>query len=152
IPHFITAEDEYQGYRIPANSIVIGNTCSVHSVRRTVYPEPYTFQPERFLLDDGSPNPVVPDPAVAFGYGRRLCPDRHMSSASLWIIVSSVLATFEITKVVDENGSEIEPSYGFDSGLIKQVLAISPEVADNPACAVLLSHPDYRSYPVTVTT
>jgi hypothetical protein len=42
-----------------------------------------------------------------------------MSSASLWITVSSVLATFEITEVVDENGREIEPSYGFDSGFIK---------------------------------
>lgn len=84
-------------------------------------------------------HPAVPDPAVAFGYGRRwvpsanrpvfprliafvqhrLCPDRHMSSASLWITVSSVLATSKITEVVDENGREIEPSYGFDSGFIK---------------------------------
>jgi hypothetical protein len=26
IPHFIAVEDEYRGYRIPAGSIVIGNT------------------------------------------------------------------------------------------------------------------------------
>jgi hypothetical protein len=42
-----------------------------------------------------------------------------MASASLWITVSSVLATFDITKAVDEHEREIEPSYEFDSGFIK---------------------------------
>ena len=35
------------------------------------YPEPEVFRPERFLNEDGSINPDVPDPIVSFGFGRR---------------------------------------------------------------------------------
>ncbi|KAJ7889513.1 cytochrome P450 [Mycena olivaceomarginata] len=121
IPHYVAVEDEYLGYRIPANSIVIGNTWAIlHD--ETVYPDPYAFKPERFLREDGTPNPEVPSPEPAFGYGRRLCPGRHMANASLWITVASVLATFDIAKALDENGREIEPSYEFDSGFINAPL------------------------------
>ncbi|KAF7343781.1 Cytochrome P450 [Mycena sanguinolenta] len=117
VPHFLTAEDEYKGYRIPANSIVIKNIWAIlHD--ETVYPDPYAFKPKRFLREDGSLNPAVPDPEVAFGYGRRPCPRRHMANASLFITVASVLATFDITKALDSNGRVIEPSYEFDSGFI----------------------------------
>ncbi|KAJ7791239.1 hypothetical protein B0H13DRAFT_1560894, partial [Mycena leptocephala] len=78
--------------------------------------------PERFLLDDRSPKPAVPDPEVAprlIALGQpRVCPGCHMASASLWITFSSVLVTFDITKAVDEHEREIEPSYEFDSGFI----------------------------------
>ncbi|KAF8189526.1 cytochrome P450 [Mycena galopus ATCC 62051] len=121
IPHFLAVEDEYEGYRIPANSIVIGNTWAIlHD--EAVYSDPYVFKPERFLGDDGLINPVVPDPQVAFGYGRRFCPGRQMATASLWITIASILATFEITKALDENGREIEPSYEFGFGFINAPL------------------------------
>lgn len=42
-----------------------------------------------------------------------------MATASLWITVASILATFDITKATDEHGKEIEPSYEYDSGFIK---------------------------------
>ncbi|KAJ6530568.1 hypothetical protein B0H19DRAFT_967439, partial [Mycena capillaripes] len=83
------------------------------------YPEPYTFRPERFPLDDGSPSPAVPDPEVAFGYGR-LCPGRHMSSNHRFITI------FRITKAVDTDGREIKPSYEFDLGCINLELAGNP--------------------------
>ena len=39
------------------------------------YPEPRSFNPERFLKVDGSLNPEVRDPGVAaFGFGRRCIP------------------------------------------------------------------------------
>ncbi|KAJ7153311.1 cytochrome P450 [Mycena filopes] len=120
VPHYLNIPDEYRGYRIPANSIVIGNTWAIlHD--EAVYPNPYVFNPERFLLD-GKPNPQVPDPEAAFGFGRRHCPGRHMAHASLWIAIASVLASFDITKALDEDGGEIEPSYEFDSGFINAPL------------------------------
>jgi cytochrome P450 len=70
------------------------------------YPEPKEFKPERFLNEDGS---VKDDPtlALAFGAGKRICPGRHIVDATLFIVASSVLSVFNVTKAKDENGNEI---------------------------------------------
>ncbi|KAJ7769656.1 cytochrome P450 [Mycena maculata] len=116
IPHFLPVEDEYQGYRLPAGSIVIPNTWY------TMYPDPYSFKPERYLLD-GKPNPAVTDPDIVFGFGRRICPGRHMAHSSVWITLVSILATFDISKAVDENGQIIEPKYDYFAGLVVMPLS-----------------------------
>jgi Asp-tRNA(Asn)/Glu-tRNA(Gln) amidotransferase C subunit len=46
-----------------------------------------------------------------------------MALSSIWITVVSILATFDITKAVDENGNVIEPSYDYLSGLIRSVMS-----------------------------
>ncbi|KAJ7025140.1 cytochrome P450 [Mycena alexandri] len=116
VPHFLGVEDEYRGFRIPANSIIIGNVSAIlHD--EVMYPEPDLFTPERFLLD-GKLNPEVRDPQATFGFGRRMCPGRHMATASLWISVASILAAFDITKAVAEDGQMIEPTYEYLSDLI----------------------------------
>ncbi|KAJ6549908.1 cytochrome P450 [Mycena capillaripes] len=116
-PHRVTVEDEYRGYRIPVGSQVIGNVWAIlHD--ETVYPNPETFKPERFLLD-GKLNPAIRDPeSVAFGFGRRMCPGRHMVLSTLWLTVASVLAVFKIKHFIDENGEVVEPEYEYPSGFI----------------------------------
>ncbi|KAJ7618737.1 cytochrome P450 [Roridomyces roridus] len=114
VPHLVRVEDEYRGYRIPANSTVVGNAWSVLN---KMYPDPYTFKPERFLLD-GKPNPSVKYPDAAFGFGRRICPGQHLASASLWITIASVLAVFEIRKKVGEDEKIVEPSYEWEDGVV----------------------------------
>ncbi|KAL0060604.1 hypothetical protein AAF712_012607 [Marasmius tenuissimus] len=40
--------------------------------KQNVYPEPFSFKPERFLTQDGKLNPNVQDPTQAFfGFGKR---------------------------------------------------------------------------------
>ncbi|KAJ7125761.1 cytochrome P450 [Mycena crocata] len=116
IPHFLTVEDEYKGYRIPAGSLIIGNTWALlHD--EDMYPDPDSFQPGRFLLD-GKLNPAMRDPdTAAFGFGRRICPGRHMAYSSVWITVASMLATLNISKAV-EDGKVLEPSYEYFPGLV----------------------------------
>ncbi|KAJ7355324.1 hypothetical protein DFH08DRAFT_497235, partial [Mycena albidolilacea] len=60
---------------------------------------------------------INPDPVFAFGYGRRACPGQFMAFDSLWIIIASLLAAFDITKAFGEDGKEIEPSGEYLSGL-----------------------------------
>nr|GAT47917.1 cytochrome P450 [Mycena chlorophos] len=117
VPHFVAVEDEYRGYRIPAQSIVIGNSWAIlHD--KDVYPNPDQFKPERFLRD-GKLNPDIRDPeTAAFGFGRRICPGRHMAMASVWLSIASILATFKISKAVDEHGETMEPTYEYLTGLI----------------------------------
>jgi cytochrome P450 len=76
-----------------------------------IYPDPEVFKPERFLNEDGS---VRDDPAIslAFGVGKRICPGRHFVDATLFIVASSVLSVFDITKAKDENGHEIPVKIG----------------------------------------
>ncbi|KAJ7684107.1 cytochrome P450 [Mycena polygramma] len=134
LPHYLAVEDEYKGYRLPACSLVIGNAWAIlHD--EIVYPDPYAFKPERFLLD-GRLNPAVQKPDAAFGFGRRFCPGRHMANASLWIAVASILSTFDITKAVDEHGEVIEPTNKFDSGIINSPLPFKCSIKPRSQAAV----------------
>jgi cytochrome P450 len=71
-----------------------------------IYPDPEEFKPERFLNEDGS---VRDDPTLsfAFGIGKRICPGRHFVDATTFIVTSSILSVFYVTKAKDENGHEI---------------------------------------------
>jgi len=70
------------------------------------YPDPDEFKPERFLNKDGT---FRDDPALAlaFGVGKRICPGRHLVDATLFIVASSVLSVFNVTKARDESDREI---------------------------------------------
>lgn len=103
-----------------------------------VYTEPMSFKPERFLLDDGTLNDDEIHPA--FGFGRRyavysiplgaltdvirsvmdrLCPGMHLSNQTLWIMVASVLALFDISKAKDAQGVEVPVYAKFTTGLVR---------------------------------
>ena len=85
----------------------------------SIFPDPESFVPERWLNEDGSLRSDMRDAELAaFGFGRRICPGRHLASASIWIGIASVLATFDLVKPVDENGDVIEPKGDFTSGLV----------------------------------
>ena len=71
-----------------------------------VYPDPEEFKPERFLNPDGT---IRDDPTLSlvFGAGKRICPGRHFVDATIFIVASSVLSVFNVTKAKYENGHEI---------------------------------------------
>ncbi|KAJ7018180.1 cytochrome P450 [Mycena alexandri] len=135
-PHLVTVEDEFRGFRIPAGSVVVGNAWAIlHD--EVMYPEPYAFKPERFLLN-GQINPAVKNPDVAFGFGRRLCPGRHLALSAIWINIASILATFNISKAVDEEGNIIEPTYEVVSGVISSPLPFKCSITPRSKEAVEL--------------
>ncbi|KDQ53896.1 hypothetical protein JAAARDRAFT_38867 [Jaapia argillacea MUCL 33604] len=105
-PHAASEDDVFNGYFIPKGSIVFGNAWSMlHDP--VAYPEPEKFKPERFLKD-GKLNPEVRDPSVAaFGFGRRICPGRHLSDNAMYSIVSSLLSVFDIGLPLDERGEPV---------------------------------------------
>ena len=75
------------------------------------YPDPEEFKPERFLNEDGS---VREDPtlSLAFGVGKRICPGRHLVDSTVFIVTSSVLSVFNVTKAKDKDGNEIPVKVG----------------------------------------
>lgn len=71
VPHMVTADDEYKGYLIPKDAIVISNVYQI-LMDEKAYPEPSIFNPERFLKN-GKVDPSVRNPTIAaFGFGRRI--------------------------------------------------------------------------------
>jgi len=84
----------------------------------TVYgTDTHLFQPERFLKDSAL-NPAIKHPEEAFGFGRRICPGKHVAYDSVWLVVSSLLAAFDISKAMGEDGHVIEPSGEYTTGTL----------------------------------
>ncbi|CAE6490884.1 unnamed protein product [Rhizoctonia solani] len=101
LPHACYQEDVYQGYDIQKGTILLGNVWAM-SRDEAVYKDPEIFEPDRFL---DSRVPPVP----GFGWGRRKCPGIHFAETSLFLIISSLLTTFNISRKKDQNGKEIIP-------------------------------------------
>ncbi|EKM55873.1 uncharacterized protein PHACADRAFT_209385 [Phanerochaete carnosa HHB-10118-sp] len=112
LAHRTIADDEYNGYHIPAGTVVIGNSWAMLRDER-LFPDPDLFKPERFLNEDGSLNDGAHYPIETFGFGRRICPGRYFAQDLLWLTVSSVLAAFRIERAADVNGKEIVPKGEF---------------------------------------
>ncbi|KAF7985953.1 hypothetical protein HWV62_43900 [Athelia sp. TMB] len=117
-PHRSIADDVYKGYHIPAGALVLPNTWAVLQ-DESAYPDAGTFNPDRYLTEEGKLDPAVRDPEAAFGYGRRICPGRHMARESIWLTAGSILACFNIEKSVDLHGNAVEPSGNYIPGLIR---------------------------------
>lgn len=117
VPHMATDDDEYDGYYIPKGTVVIGNAWSImHDPQ--AFKDPMEYQPERYLKD-GQINPDVRDPdTAAFGFGRRICPGRHLSDSSLYAFASCLLAVYDIKPPVNDQGNDIELKPEFTSGLL----------------------------------
>ncbi|KAG8736383.1 hypothetical protein FRC10_009386 [Ceratobasidium sp. 414] len=79
----------------------VGNIWAI-TRHEAVYRDPETFNPDRYL------DPDVPFPPT-FGFGRRLCPGVHYAEASLFILVASILTTFNITLAKDTDGNDVVP-------------------------------------------
>jgi cytochrome P450 len=75
-----------------------------------------TFKPERFLASCGSTPELDPN-AIAFGFGRRICPGRRLVNSGLYITIAQILAVFKISKPV-KNGRESTPEVVFLPGVI----------------------------------
>ncbi|KAH8984409.1 cytochrome P450 [Lactarius akahatsu] len=128
VPHRLAADDIYEGYFLPAGSIVIGNTWALlHD--ESVFPEPNRFWPERFL------DPDVKLPDAVFGFGRRICPGRFMARSSMWITIASVLAAFEISPTTDGDGVPLMPAEDFTTGLISYPEAFACAIRPRSKCA-----------------
>jgi len=70
LPNRAMQDDVYRGRLIPAGAIVIQNVWAICR-DRSIYPDPETFNPDRFL-EDGKINPLVFNPEDRiFGTGRR---------------------------------------------------------------------------------
>ena len=70
-----------------------------------VYTDPFEFNPDRFIDPETGKLDYsrARDPAHAcFGFGRRICPGKFMAFESLWLLIASLIATFNIEKAKEK--------------------------------------------------
>ncbi|KAI0698605.1 CyP450 monooxygenase [Cytidiella melzeri] len=117
VPHRLTTDDYYKEYFIPKGTVVMANVWHMlHDPQE--YPEPESFNPERFMKD-GAVNTEVRDPStLAFGFGRRVCPGRHFAKDNAFLTIASVLHVFDVLPSLDENGKERDPTPQMTTGLL----------------------------------
>ncbi|KAF9553642.1 cytochrome P450 [Agrocybe pediades] len=105
LPHAASEDDYYKGYLIPKGASIFANVWAMGR-DESRYPDPYSFKPERFLDESGQINDD--DRILAFGFGRRVCVGKYIASSTMWLMIVSILACFNIEKAKDENGNYIE--------------------------------------------
>ncbi|TFK86083.1 cytochrome P450 [Polyporus arcularius HHB13444] len=108
IAHRTTDTIIYGNYEIPPGTFYTRTLAMMHD--ESVYKDPFTFDPERFLGAAPEHDPTT----IAFGFGRRVCPGSHLALQSLFINIAVVLATM----VIEPDGEMPEVSY--TSGVISQ--------------------------------
>lgn len=50
---------------------------------------------------------------------KRICPGQYLGFASVWIIVATLLAKFDILPAKDEDGNDILPKLEFTTGITR---------------------------------
>ncbi|KIK55842.1 hypothetical protein GYMLUDRAFT_248434 [Collybiopsis luxurians FD-317 M1] len=108
--HSVTQDDYYDGYLIPKGTFICGNAWAVMHDASIYGPSPDDFNPERFLLPDGTRNMAIPDADGAFGFGRRRCPGRAIGRDVVWIAIASILTTYKIGEPIGKDGKCLDPA------------------------------------------
>ncbi|QQK45224.1 Cytochrome P450, E-class, group I [Penicillium digitatum] len=103
--HTSTQDDIFDGYFIPKGSTILANIWGfTHDP--TVYHDPMTFSPERFLISPDGKLPERDPHMLVFGFGRRACPGRTLADAHVFLTVAQALAVFSISKPVQNGVTE----------------------------------------------
>ncbi|PHH80585.1 hypothetical protein CDD80_844 [Ophiocordyceps camponoti-rufipedis] len=115
VPHAVTQDDDYLGYKIPKGASVIFNVWAIHNDPER-HPEPRRYNPSRWAGDDqNSAQAAVNADATkrdhfVFGAGRRMCQGMHIADRSLFLAMSRTLWAFDINRAVDkETGRQVVP-------------------------------------------
>ncbi|KAK1218172.1 hypothetical protein PQX77_019157 [Marasmius sp. AFHP31] len=77
----------------------------------------YKFDPKRWIKD-GKMNSDIRDVTSGFEVRRRICPGKQLTMSTIYLMIMSMLAVFDISKAVNENGKLIEPNTKFTSNSI----------------------------------
>ncbi|XP_058495689.1 cytochrome P450 2U1 [Solea solea] len=92
IPHMASKTTEFRGYTIPKGTVILPNLWSVHR-DPSVWDDPDSFNPARFLDDDGKL--FRRECFIPFGIGRRVCMGEQLAKMELFLMVTCLLQAFK---------------------------------------------------------
>ncbi|KAG1895682.1 cytochrome P450 [Suillus fuscotomentosus] len=93
--HRATKDIIWKNYLIPAGTTVIGNHWAIANDPE-IFPEPHTFNPQRWIDDAGRVRGDLR--FFTFGFGRRVCPGQHVANRSVFITTALILWAFRLSE------------------------------------------------------
>ncbi|PPQ80417.1 hypothetical protein CVT25_001725 [Psilocybe cyanescens] len=106
-PHCASQDFTYKGMYIPKGTVVLLNCYTLHH-NEARYPDPFKFNPERYIDDKLSCSQsaklsnVMDRDHWTFGAGRRICPGLPAAERELWLAISRLLWSFDFRALPDE--------------------------------------------------
>ncbi|KAG2121266.1 cytochrome P450 [Suillus clintonianus] len=97
-PHRATKDIFWQGYCIPEGATVYGCHWAI-SRDPVAFPDPETFNPQRWLDSEGRLKDNMQ--FIIYGFGRRVCPGLHLANQSLYMVLALLFWSFRIAQRPD---------------------------------------------------
>ncbi|KAH9829577.1 cytochrome P450 monooxygenase [Rhodofomes roseus] len=137
IPHQLTEEDIYEGYKMPIESMVFTNIWAMLRDEE-LYADPDTFDPERFTGLSEAKSEETDPRRIVFGFGRRLCPGRLLADSSIFLAAANIIAVFDVCTPRTRDGQEIPLVPSFTSGVVKHPKPFACDIRPRSAKAAEL--------------
>ncbi|TVY45338.1 Cytochrome P450 monooxygenase [Lachnellula occidentalis] len=99
---YATAPHTGKSYVIPPGTPISTTTLSAHTAE-SVFPDPFTFDPERWLGDAGNERRKF---QMAFGKGSRKCLGIELARAELYLVTAALVRGFEM-ELWETDGSDV---------------------------------------------
>ncbi|OBZ66704.1 Fumitremorgin C synthase [Grifola frondosa] len=131
IAHVLEKDDDFEGYSLKKDTILLPNIWGMHHDEE-LFPNAEKFDPTRFMRTDPQSLKTFDTLSEgggggcghwAFGFGRRICPGRHLAAKSVWLAITRIAWAFDILPVLDTQGNPILP----DRGKCTSGLSVTPE-------------------------
>ncbi|KAG5952497.1 hypothetical protein E4U58_000765 [Claviceps cyperi] len=141
--HVTEEEMTISGYRIPKGALLLPSIWwFTHDPEK--YADPSVFDPDRFL----APRNEEPDPKDhVFGYGRRRCPGRYLADDTLFLAISRIIATMNVTAKLDEQERPVDVKQQASPGLVCHPEPFSYSIAPRTAKHAELIRAAAMDYP-----
>ncbi|CZR68763.1 related to cytochrome P450 [Phialocephala subalpina] len=94
VPHMLTQDDEYEGYKFPAGTMFTWNAYAL-ALNENDYEDPERFMPERFMNKDLK-NPLKGH--WSFGTGRRVCVGYNVAQNNMWLAMACLIYCFDFAE------------------------------------------------------
>lgn len=93
---------------MPSQTVLSVPAYTLHHLP-SIYPDPYTFRPERFLPPEVNSRPD--NSYLPFSFGPRACVGRNLAMMELLIVVSTLFYRYEFR--LEDPSKELESAEGF---------------------------------------
>ncbi|KAG8752266.1 hypothetical protein FRC12_012051 [Ceratobasidium sp. 428] len=91
LEHCASEDLQVRGYKIKKGTTIEANIWALMHEPST-YPDPHTFNPDRFLKQ----NPNTDPRRFLFGFGRRVCPGQHVANNGAFTMCAAFMSVFNI--------------------------------------------------------